>query len=335
MKRTLWMLIAFLILGAGVLWYFLGQGDSKTTLAGLDRKFAVKDTAAIHKIFIAGRTGESTTLERKGADWIYNGKYRARPNAMENLLRAIYRVEMKYQPPKNAEKSMIRSLATEGLKVELYDAQNQLMKAYYVGGSTADERGTYMMMDGAEQPYVTYIPSWEGNLRFRYNLQGEDWRDKSVFAVASENIAAVSVEYHMQREKSFKISRQGDGFQVVPFHQVTPAIKRPLKTRAVESYLVGYENLAAEAFENQNIARDSISSLVPFCTISLKQTDGTEQVVKLHPIFKAPYVDEAGNVTRQDDTIERYYANCNNGDFMLVQHLVFKKILWPYESFFE
>lgn len=332
MKRTLWMLVVFLVLGAGVLWYLYGQGDDKTTLAGLDRQFAVKDTASIYKIFIADRKGGSTTLKRNGNHWIYNGKYKAKPNAMENLLRAIYRVEMKYKPPINAEKAMISSLATEGLKVELYDAKDQLIKSYYIGGSTADERGTYMMLEDAEQPYVAYIPSWNGNLRFRYNLAGDDWRDKSIFSIDPNDITYVGVEYHKQREKSFKITKEGKTFQVKPFHSITPEIKRPVRAGAVESYLIGYENLQSEAFENQYKGRDSIANLLPFCTITVRQQDGTERVANLHPIFKMEVIDKQAGTVKE--TSERYYVNCE-GDFMMAQHLVIKKILWAYESFFE
>ncbi|MDZ4680786.1 MAG: DUF4340 domain-containing protein [Saprospiraceae bacterium] len=334
MKRTLWMLVAFLILGAGVLWYLYGQGDDKTTLAGLDRQFAVKDTASIYKIFIADRKGNRTTLERKGKHWLYNDQYKAKPNAIENLLRAIYRVEMKYKPPINAEQNMIRSLATEGLKVELYDAKNRLIKSYYIGGSTADERGTYMMLDGVEQPYVTYIPSWSGNLRFRFNLLDDEWRDKSIFSLAPEEITYVGIEYHKQREKSFKITKEGASYQVKPFHSITPEIKRPLRTGAVESYLVGYENLQSEAFENLYKDRDSISSLVPFCTITVRHGDGTERVAKLHPIFKLQEYDEETKKYIESPEAERYYVDCE-GDFMMAQHIVLKKILWPYESFFK
>ncbi len=328
------MLIAFLVLGAGVLWYLYGQGDKKTTLAGVDRQFAVKDTAGIYKIFIADRAGTQTTLERKGNHWVYNGKYTAKPNAIENLLRAIYRVEMKYKAPQNAEQNMIRSLSTEGLKVEIYDAKNQVMKAYYIGGSTADERGTFMMIDGADQPYVAYIPSWEGNLRFRFTLKDEEWRDKTVFSIMPETITYVSVEYPKQREKSFKITKEGETYQVKPFQSITPEIKRPLKTRAIETYLVGFESLQAEAFQNKYEHRDSISSLIPFCTIKVGKDDGTEQEVQLHPIFMSPLYDEKTGKYITTPEVERYYA-VSEDDFLMIQHRVFKKILWAYESFFQ
>ena len=62
MNRTLILLIVFLILGGGTAWYLLNKEDDKTTLAGLDRDFAVENVAQIHKIFLANRADNSTTL---------------------------------------------------------------------------------------------------------------------------------------------------------------------------------------------------------------------------------------------------------------------------------
>ena len=119
MNRTLILLIVFLILGGGTAWYLLNKEDDKTTLAGLDRDFAVENADDIQKIFLADRHGSKVTLQRSGDHWIYNGEHRARPNAIENLLDAITRVQMKYKPPRAAVKPMIESLATEGIKVEI------------------------------------------------------------------------------------------------------------------------------------------------------------------------------------------------------------------------
>lgn len=333
-RNTLLLLITFGLLGAVTTWYLVTQSDDKTTLAGADRAFAVDNIDEIHKIFIADRQGESTTLERKDGYWIYNGKYKARPNAMENLLDAILRVQVKFKPPTAAVDNMVRDLAANGLKVELYNKNDQLLKSYYVGGSTPDERGTYMIMAEAEQPYVTYIPSWEGNLRFRYNLKGEDWRDKTIFNVNQDDIQSVSVEYPKQRNKSFRLEREGNGFQVKPFYEVTPVMNRPLNAAKIESYLEGFKNLAAEAFENKNPRRDSILKLVPFSIISVTDKAGNETVVKLYPIF--PEANPEATQLPGADAVERYFADVNNGqDFMLIQHRVFSKILWGYDFFFE
>ena len=97
---------------------------------------------------------------------------------------------------------MVSNLATEGIKVEIYDRQDELIKTYYVGGAPPDERGTYMMLEGFEQPYVAHIPGWDGNLRFRYNLVGDEWRSRILFPGELEEIESVSIAYPRQRSKS-------------------------------------------------------------------------------------------------------------------------------------
>lgn len=323
MKRTTLFLIIFLLLGSATVWYLMSKPDDKTTLAGADRRFKVENTDDIYKIFIADRKGIETTLERKNGEWIYNNQYKARPNAVDNVLDAVRRMEIQYKPPLAAVPNMIKSLAAEGIKVELYNKTNQKLKSYYIGGATADERGTYAIMDGAEQPYVVSIPGWEGNIRFRFNLKGDDWRDKTIFAENAEDIQSVSVEYPKNKNKSFKLERVGNTFQITPFYDITPIIHRPYKEGSVERYLEGFSNLGAEAFESDNPNREKTLQLLPFSIITVKEKSGAEKTVRLYPIFTAP------------NNSERYFADVSNGDFMLVQHLVFAKILWGYDFFFE
>jgi hypothetical protein len=335
MKRTTGLLaIVFVVLGGAALWYLLHPEDDKTSILAKERNFAVEDTAAIYKIFIADRKGESTTLERKDGYWLYNGTYKARPNAMENLLDVIRRVQVKYKPPTPEVDNMIRTLAADGLKVEIYGKNDRLLRAYYVGGATADERGTYMIIDGVEQPYVTYIPSWEGSLRFRYNLKGNDWRDKTVFAEKVDDIAFVSIEYPKQRNKSFQLKREGKSYRITPFYEVTPVINRPYREGSAEAFLSGFKSIAAEAFENNNPRRDSILQLVPFSIITVRNKAGQETAVRLFPIF-LDYQDPEAVQLPGSVTVERYFADCSSGNFMLVQNILFSKILWAYDFFFE
>lgn len=331
MNRTTILLFIFLLLGGFTVWYLTGKPDDRSTVAGWDREFAVEPDR-IHKIFLADRRGNKTTLERNGDHWIYNGQWRARPNAMENLLDAIGRVEMKYKPPRAAVPNMIKSLAGEGIKVELYDRKGTLIKTYYVGGATPDETGTYMILENAEEPYVTHIPGWQGNLRFRYNLRGDDWRDKSVFAEKIDDIQSVKVEYPKQQSHSFQLKKEGRDYRIEPYGQLRPAPEGAYRKGSAETFLYGFESLVAEAFENDNPRRDSILQLLPFCVITLQTTDGSEKMVRFYPIFEKFASD--GQILSSDHA-ERYFADMSTGDFMLVQNRVFKAVFWGYEMFFE
>lgn len=336
MNRTFLYLIIFLLLGGATLWMLTqSKKDEKTTLLGADRKFKIENPETIQRIFIADRQGNNTTLERQGDDWIYNGKYKARPNVMENLLDAITRVQIKYQPPKQAVAHMITSLATEGIKVEIYGERNKLLKSYYVGGSTSDERGTFMMMADAEQPYVANIPNWSGNIRFRYNLKDDDWRDISIFSHKIESINKVEVEYPKQRNKSFKITREGKEFTVAPYFEITPKINEPLLQGKIEQYLVGFEQISSRGFDNKNPEKDSISETIPFCRIALEDIKGKTTNIDMYPIQPDQEFDEKTGEPLPLGEVQNYYAVLNDEDFIVISQRVIQNLLWAYEFFYQ
>lgn len=317
---------------------YLKKGPTEVgTLVGADREFAVP-AEQVYKIFLANRIdGTTTLLERKRDRWTYNQIYTARPNAVENLLDAISRVEMMYKPPQAAVPTMLQDLATRGIKVELYDQTDQLLKVYYVGGSTPDESGTYLMLEDAEQPYVAHLPSWQGNLRFRYNLKGDNWRDRSIFNHQEKDIAALAVEFPKQRQYSFRMERKGsDNFAVTPYYDLQQS-KEALPSKArMEGFLAGFERVGAEAFRNQHLGQDSIRQLVPFCSIELKtKTDSTTKV-SFFPIFKdnLVYDSKLNQYEVNNQPVERYFVDINGQDFLIAQHRVVKDLFWAYDSFF-
>lgn len=333
MKKTLFLLLLFLLIG-GATYYLTTKKDTKTTILTEQRNFAVADIDEVYKIFLADRNGKSVTLERASNYWKLNGKYRANPNAMQTLLNTIEKVKIKYTPAKAATKNIINDIATNNIKVEIYNKNGVPLKVYYVGGVTNDEFGTHMIMEDTEQPFVTYVPGFEGGLRVRYKPEERDWRDKAVFQERMQNIESVSVEYPKQKNKSFKINRQNGDLNVVPFYENTPKLNKSALRGQIERYLIGYERLVAESFSNEYAKRDSIVQLLPFSIIRLKTKREEEKVVRLHPIIKRAkngqmILDDNGNTI-----VEKYFAEVNGEDLMLIQQLVFGKILWSYESFF-
>ena len=330
-RRTLLLAFLFIALGAGA-WYAWDKRKNQSgTRNSPDMDFAVANTEDIGKIFIADRTGQTATLVRKDGYWEYNGRYRARRTAIETLLETIQRVNVLNIPPKIAEPSMIRDIASNGLKVEIYDKKGGRMKCYYIGGVTNDEQGTIFIMDGSENPYICHIPGFVGTLRVRYMLGDDGWRDRIVFEEKPEDIQSVSVEYPQSKSESFRLEKTGPGaYTVTPFFSTTTRFTTPLRTGAVESYLLQFERRGAEAFETQNPGRDSITRLVPFAIITLKKTDGTEKHVRFWPT-------ETGyDPSKGGQFVVRYLTDYNKGEaFFLTQHMVFSPVFRGYSFFYE
>lgn len=317
-------------------YFYTGANSNQTTLSLGDRDFAISDISSVRKIFLLHRNGASTTLEKKDHHWLYNGKWKANPNAVSNLLEAVGSIEIKYQPAQAAIPNIVKDLATQGIKVELYDAEDNLLKTYYVGGGTADERGTYIILENSEQPYVGHLPNWEGNLRFRYNLTGYDWRDKTLFSYSADSIQSVSVEYPKQRNVSFTLTKKSSGFEVVPFYESTSPKSSLAVPSKIEAYLTGFKSVGAEAFEYDHPNKDSISGLVPFSIITLTTVQGNTQRVNLYPIYppRIYNFNDPKSPNLPASQVERFFGLTHDNELMLLQNRVFQKLLWSYDGFF-
>ncbi len=331
MKKNYLLLAIFLLLGSGTAWYLLSKNKGETSTLGWDRKFAVENPEDIHKIFLAKRNGVTTTFEREGQRWRINGQGFASPGAIENLLEAITKVELKFVPPKNSLDKIVADLGAMGIKVEIFNKSGKKIKGYYVGNVTADTRGTYFIMENSEQPMAVEIPMMEGQIRTRYDLEGDHWRDRAVFSYKPNEIKSVSIEYPKQRSKSFKLTKNGNDFEVLPFYDNIPPIKEPVNTKLAQGFLEGFDRLVAESFENGYSKKDSIRSLVPFSLVTVATVDGEEKKAVFYEAYKV----DAVSGDRRSDYVERYLTDVSTGDFMLTQHRVFTEIFWPYEAFFE
>jgi hypothetical protein len=342
MKRTLILLFLFVLLGSGAYYLMQNQDKSSTTSWNENGDFAVENIDDIYKIFIADRQDYRVLLERKNGYWTYNKKFKAKQTQIDDLLNTIRGVRMKYTTPRGAENQMRKNLATSGVKVEIYDKNDNQMKVYYVGGATGNSLGTYYIMEGATEPYVMHIPSFQGMLKGKFLKQEDDWKDLMMFGDQVEDIKSVTVDYPKQKSKSFKIDRNEEGgFSVKPFYEVTPEIDKPVINAAVEKYLIGYSVIMAEAFENKNPNRDSVNALLPFVTLSVTDLKGDTKTARLFPI---PQVDQYGNPVlstgvgmNSSQTIYRYFADYTDEygeSFRLVQHRNFERLFWSYDYFF-
>ncbi len=331
-RRTLILLLLFLLSGAGA-YYFWQQGQRKSMGSHIspDMDFAVRDTNAIYRIFIADRRGRTADVKRSDNGWIYNGKYKVRPSAISVLLETVCCLNVMYIPPKAAESNIIKAVAADGIKVELYDRQNRLLKSYYVGDVLPDERGTYMIMDGAEQPYVVHIPGFIGQVRVRYLLGDENWRDRMIFTEKPENIQSIAVEYPQHRSASFRIDKMGEAeYAVRPLFSTTSPSRAPQRKGAAEAYLLRYEFLGAEGFAHDELNVDSIAALVPFAIVSLVRTDSSAIKARFWPINM-----QEDRSSGQSFVIH-YLTEVNDGqDYYITQHHVFGPIFREYLSFFE
>jgi len=336
MKKQVWVLVAVLVVILGITAWVV-QNDQKSTNAKFpDRDFATENIDDVYRIFMADKKGKVIDLKKVDNKWIVNDKGEAFFNTVEVLLRSLKRLRVKYIPPKVAEEHIIKNLAASGIKVELYDKNNEKIKVFYVGSNTADDLGTAFIMEGYSQPYVLGVAGHHGGIRTRFDLKEDDLINRWLFTEDFDEIRKVSLEYPGLKNKSFVLEQVNGNYEVSPFYDITPRIKGKVVPAAVEAFLSGFEKLGAEAVINRSPDKDSVLNQVPFVIISLERKDGTEKELALYAIYDqiSDDVRKVGNV-QYETFVERYFAMSNNGNFYMTQHHIFGKVLWAYEHFYD
>ena len=326
MKHINLILIAIVALLALTVGYFT-LGNKRGSLEGYDFNFGVSDTASIQSIYLFDRSGNKIELERVNAgEWKVNKNYKARIDAVKNLLDCIHDVTLQYRLPRNAVKNAVESLATSGIKVEIYNAKKEKIKCYYVGGTNADETATFFIMENAQEPYACHIPSFNGGLRIRYFTEEQDWRDRFLFSLRQDDIQSVEVNYPLQNDASFIINRKGSDFVVS--NMGAGGITKTISANGpvIENYLYNFKHLGIEGFENGHPQTDSIRRTMPFVIFKVETTDGKKSTLKLHPILKKNNENEILLDEKKSPIIERFWGEWNGSDLVMVQNHVFKKL---------
>ncbi|MBK8451565.1 MAG: DUF4340 domain-containing protein [Saprospiraceae bacterium] len=317
-----WLLLLFIALG-GTSWYLIRNRSDKTSIIMADRDFAVKKIKDIYKIFLADRSKEPITLEKREDGWYVNNKYKANPNSIKNLLETIRDIRMQSIPSKGHVKGIMEGLAVYGIKVEIYGEEDELLKTYYVGGPTQTEYGTYFYMEHGAQPYAMEIPHFVGNVRERYDLSFNDWRDRSVLDLEVATIEEVSVEYPNQSDASFVLRKTENQYSLFDFADQNTKLLAPGK-QFVKNYLENFKGIGAEAIQNENPNKAEYSSLQPFCVLSIKTIGQKEPLsLKFIPIETDSLgiaVKDVQNRQLKRGSFFRMHVVRSDGDFLLVQY---------------
>lgn len=335
-SSTYILAVILLILIGSAYYLYNNSSDSSSSIDIRDRKFAVESKEDVAKILIAQRNGKKVILEKKGSEWYVDNDYLVHPNFMSNMLDVISNMEMKYIPPRSAYDNMMKAIGRVGVKVEVYDVAGKLLKAYQVGGTTAGELGTVFLMDGYTQPYVMELDNFEGSLRGRFLIDNVDQiRDRTVFSYRENEIKEIEVHYPKDSKRSFRLNSAGSGgFNLNPYSKDAYSIRGSVKPGAIERFVRSFQDVDAEAFENQHPLKDSIQSLIPLVEISVTNKEDETKNVRLFPMIDVFNADINTRSVGVDKRVERYFADCSWGEFMIVQHLLFSKILWRYEEFY-
>jgi hypothetical protein len=161
-----------------------------------------------------------------------------------------------------------------------------------------------------------------------------EWRNSEIFSHRLPQIAEINVQFHLEPEKSFKIThstkREVQLFKLYPTETLVPK----MDTVFVKRYMLNYRTVNFEGIQPYDANRvDSIVNSPPFFSISMTDSDGVKRTVTSYRIPANPdAIDLDGEPLIWDTDRLHGVINGNEDEIALIQYYTFDRLTVPIES---
>jgi hypothetical protein len=332
MKRIIIIILGIsLLVGLGIFTSRLisKKGKSDENLAAFN--FEIQDTASVNKIIITEPNGMEMTLVRTPNGWTDGKGECVQPTQVFNILEALYNVRFKGYVPENSMKTIINRISSIGIKVQ-YFQNDEWSKTWYIGGSTSDHHGTYMLVESEEAgksdlPVIAEIKGMKGIIEPRFFADPRKWQCSGVFSYQMDEIAEVNVKFPQRPDRSFEVRKIKNEYLV----KYGGKYLTSLDTNMVYRYLLNYKRIN---FENPNYELsdkqiDSLKRSKPFCELKLRTTKGEKKKLRMFRIKATGdtegEVDDFGDKAAYD--INRFWCELPDGQLVKCQYFVFNPLI--------
>lgn len=333
MKKNKYLYIAFAIILIATAYIYYSKSNSGSISKDL-KSFAIEDTSSIDAITLSDRQGKIVRLVKKNKIWFANDTILARRDLVNNILEVVKRIEVKAPVNKAMKKNVMNQLATGGIQVEVFQ-DGDLERKFFVGGSTQDGLGTFMLLDNQDEPYITHIPGFNGYLTVRFITDLSKWKDKIIFRYLGDQISMLQIEYPNLPKESFTLRLEGIQYAGLSNFAGDTA-KSNLNGDFLRAYIGNYANIQYENVADPNkIPLETL--LIPenlLATITVYDKEGKANKVEL---FKR-YYDGLNFLPRSaeyDFDRDRMFGRVNGKSVYNVQYFVFNKLIVTYKDFFS
>jgi hypothetical protein len=265
---------------------------------------------------------------------ILRSKVEAWMPTVKGFLGTLRDITLQYTPPKTANEHIASGMEEFGIEVRILNSKGEVLKHYMIGGVTPGENGTYAKLVGSDQPFVVHKKFSEGGLRKQFDRSVEEWRNRFIFQEEWDEISKVSVDYPKFPSRSFVIQKENeDAYAVTRPGEPLGSSKLKLRRGEAEAYLMHFEEVGIESFENNHKQRDSILQIDPFVSLTLLKEDGERKWLKLYPLNHVTGEIDLSEGYVNSGQLFRFLGDYSSGDFIMIQHFTIGETLRKYDDF--
>ena len=246
------------------------------------KRFQARDTAAITRIELVETHADTVYrrlfLVRRNGQWWVNDSLEAFIDPVQRLLRVLAGQTPRSPVAQTALTNTLRFLKEHRIEVTIHYADGQ-KDAFFVGGPTPDQRASYMLKVGADQPYEIFFPGFEGYLTPYYIPDLSVWQENPVFQVSVTDLQRLSLTYYDDPTKSWVLERPQP---TAPWQLIPDGLPDSLH---LAEYLLIY---SGKLLADEITPPDSLSGLLPLYELSLSTFSQKRYQVTIYPHRSSP-----------------------------------------------
>jgi len=314
MKSNLNLLfVLILVTGCtGVIWWNGQNSGNINSDAFTD--FAVVDTASVTKVIITDING-TAVLDRSSSSrfWTLNGEYKARKSSTDLILKTFNRAKVKAAVPVAQRATVLKNLLT-AKRVDIYMGANSPVKTWFVGTSTVNHTGTYMLLETpeagrSEEPFVVHMDGFSGFLTTRFFSDVKEWRFTGIFDFPNRTLKSVEVVDHNDENETFTLRADTTG--ELRLFNISAEIEYT-DTMATRSQFLLFKKVHFESFNSRLslVEEIELKNSQPDYTVTCEGFDGKVSRVRIFNLNE-----------------EHKYGLTDDGQIVLVQTYVFDPLL--------
>lgn len=245
MKKIILIIIGIVVVGLLIYIATEMNEDSKVTPETSLFDFEIKDTAAVTKIVVYNSFSNKkyTVTRKKGEKW-YGPKHTCIEQEIPKMMLTTFKdVTLKGYVPKTAMDNMKRILMAQYKKIDIYKG-GKLVKTWYVGQSTQDHLGTYMLLETpnrkSDNPVIMGMKGFYGILKPRFVADGRRYECTNLFNYPRKDIQSVHLINRINPSQNFTITHTpAGGYSVTSNGQAVANVNQD----NLIFYLNGFKNV--------------------------------------------------------------------------------------------
>ena len=348
-RQKLYFIAALLLTILAIVAIVYKKGGFQKSLDSkkLSTLFAIKDTEAITKIFIANMFGEKVLLSKAEEGWLVDNQKPAAGYKINDLLATLSSIQVAQPVAKQMQPTIIEMLAVRSMKVEVYANEplitvfgkpffmkERLVKTYFFGDATPTSMGSYASLLGLPEPYIIYKPGFRGYVTPIFTPKPIDWFSHKIFRTKLTQIQKASFVDLETPENSFFVEKSGPRtFSLFDFQNNLVA---NYDTTLLINMLSEFRERNYESFLPQisQTTKDFIFQTQFYKTISLTDVDNQTTTLNLYHQIDSGALYEDGRLLKEmayQINKDRCYAIVNNNpdEVFSVQFFHFDRQMQP------